>query len=204
MHFMHFTIFSQILRRFLLMATVKKENPVLNQTSTHLIDTMWDGYVNGMKMIFSSQKEMEKLMLDAVSQQQSNIEVAQENFNKVEQELRKMMDEMRQSVETNISKVGGEQVGKSVADWNKRLDEIAKQIQTLSLTPNKATVEYVEQFQSQWQDMINRYTSQQEKTRNEMETLASNFFNHVKDTQKGIANAVQANTEYAMSFLSNK
>lgn len=186
------------------MATVKKGNTALNETSTYLIDAMWDGYVNGMKTLFASQKEVEKLIVDSLSQQKSNFKAAEESFTKAEQELRKMTEEMRQAIETNIAKTGGEQVGKMVADWNKRLDEIAAQVQNLSLTPNKATADFAEKLQAQWKEIINQYSTQQEKTRDELESLATNFYSHVKETQKGLANAVQANAEYAMSFLNNK
>lgn len=186
------------------MAPVKKDNNALNEASTYLIDTVWDGYVNGMKTVFASQKEVEKLILNSLSEQKSNFKSAEESFIKAEQELHKMAEEMRHAIEENIAKTNGEQVGKMVADWNKRLYEIAAQIQILSLTPNKATTDFAEKLQAQWQEIINQYSTQQEKTRNELESLATNFYSHVKETQKGLANAVQANTEYAMSYLKNK
>ncbi|AMA73790.1 MULTISPECIES: polyhydroxyalkanoic acid inclusion protein PhaP [Aneurinibacillus] len=172
-----------------------------NQGGASMIDTMWDGWMNGVKMVYAYQREMENLMLQTLERQKEIWEKTTENLEKVEEEMKKFLEDAKVSYQNNMKNVGGEQLGKTFEEWAQRLDEIAKRIQQLTWTPGKASLNVVNKSQEQLEVSFKNLLAQQQKTRDEVQALMDNFLQQVKMTQKGLLESLEANKNNTINMF---
>ncbi|WP_047151753.1 polyhydroxyalkanoic acid inclusion protein PhaP [Aneurinibacillus tyrosinisolvens] len=166
----------------------------------NIVDFMWDGWLNGVKMVCAYQSEMTNLTMQTIERQKEAWSKTTENTTKIEQEIKKFLEDVKNDYQTNLRNLGGEQVGKAFEEWNQRLNEISNRIQQLTETPAKASLTAVNKSQEQIEASLRSLMEQQEKTREEMQSLMNNFVNEVKTTQKSMLASFEASKEKAVSM----
>jgi polyhydroxyalkanoic acid inclusion protein PhaP len=183
---------------------VKKE-PVMTQAVSHdnvnIVDSMWDGWMNGVKTVYAYQHEMENLTLQTFQRQKEIWTKTTENMNKMEQEMKKSLEDIKANYQGNVKNIGGEQAGKTLEGWIQGLDEISNRIQQLTCTPGKGNLNVVNKFQEQMETSLKNLIEQQQKTREEVQSLLDNFSSQVKSTQKGIIESFEANKNNTINMF---
>jgi polyhydroxyalkanoic acid inclusion protein PhaP len=185
------------------MAIAKKpENEtVVNQNSSSIVDTMWDGWMNGIKMVYAYQQEVESLTLQAIERQKELWIKTTANLDKMEQEMKNFLQEFKLNYQNNVKNIGGEQAGRTLEDWQNRLDEIAGRIQQLTWTPGKAGISVLTKSNEQVETAIKNLIAQQQTTREEVQSLMNNFVGQLKSTQKGILETVEVNKNNTINMF---
>ncbi|WP_027415496.1 polyhydroxyalkanoic acid inclusion protein PhaP [Aneurinibacillus terranovensis] len=178
----------------------EKENTV-NQNGTNIVDSMWDGWMNGIKMLYAYQREMENLTLQTIDRQKEIWAKTTENMEKMEQEVKKFLEDVKENYRNHVSNFTGEQASKVFEDWNSRLEEISNRIQQLTWTPGKAGLTVLNKSNEQVETAIKSLFSQQQKTRDEIQSLIENFLSQVKTTQKGIIETFEVNKNSTMNMF---
>ncbi|MBD1380770.1 hypothetical protein [Metabacillus arenae] len=182
------------------MAT-KKIIPTDDQNAYQFIDSFWDSWKSGLNFVYDTQKEVENLTLQVFDQQKEAWEKAVGNMDRIEEEQKKLIKEIRQNVSQNIQNVHGEESSKSFEQSNERLEEVISRVQQLTATPYKASFNVLSQSQQHYQESIKTFINQQQKNREELKPLLEDFLNQVKTTQKGVFNAFENNTKSGLSIF---
>jgi polyhydroxyalkanoic acid inclusion protein PhaP len=173
----------------------------VNQDQASIVDSVWDGWMNGVKMMYAYQREMENLTLQTLERQKEIWKKTTENMEKMEEEIKKFLEDVKLNYQNNIKNIGGEQMGKTFEEWTYRLDEIAGRIQQLTWTPGKASLNIVNKSQEQLEASLKNLIEQQQRTRDEVQTLMDNFLQQVKTTQKGLLDSFEANKNNTMNMF---
>ncbi|WP_408010331.1 polyhydroxyalkanoic acid inclusion protein PhaP [Pseudalkalibacillus sp. A8] len=176
-----------------------KKSQSNDQNAFHFVDSFWDSWKNGLNFVYDSQKEVENLTLQAFEHQREAWEKVTDNMSRIEDEQKKLMKELRQTVTQNIENVSGEELTKSLEQSNERLDEVISRVQQLTVTPYKASLNVLSQSQQHFQESIKSVIGQQQKNREELKPLFEDFLNQVKTTQKGFYNVFENNTKTTLS-----
>ncbi|MMZ54708.1 Polyhydroxyalkanoic acid inclusion protein [compost metagenome] len=191
------------------MAINKKneKEPVIAQaqsqenTASSVIDAVWDGWMNGVKMMCAYQREMENLTLQTLERQKEIWTKTTENMDKMEEEMKKFLEDIKVNYQNNVKNIGGEQISKTFEEWTQRLDEIAGRIQQLTWTPGKANLNVVNKSQEQLEASLKNVIAQQQRTREEVQSLMDDFLQQVKATQKGVVDSFEANKNNTISLF---
>ncbi|MGM0876340.1 MAG: hypothetical protein ACQEWV_16595 [Bacillota bacterium] len=171
------------------------------QNDFNFIDSFWDSWKSGLNFFYDSQKEVENLALQAFEHQNEAWEKVTSNIDRIEEEQKRLLKEMRQYLMQNIQNVSSEESSKSFEQSNEQLDEVISRVQQLTSTPFKANLNVLSQSQQQFQESIKTVIGHQQKTREELKPVLENFLNQVKPTQKGVLNAFETNTKTALSMF---
>lgn len=166
-----------------------------------VIDAVWDGWMNGVKTMYAYQREMENLTLQTLERQKEIWTKTTENMEKMEEEMKKFLEDVKVNYQNNVKNIGGEQMSKTFEEWTARLDEIAGRIQQLTWTPGKANINLVNKSQDQLETSVKSLISQQQRTREEVQALMDNFLQQVKMTQKGLLESLEANKNNTMNMF---
>jgi polyhydroxyalkanoic acid inclusion protein PhaP len=180
--------------------TVKTESK--NNEALHLVDALWDSWKSGLSMVYASQTELENQTLQLLERQQEAWAKTNGNLDKMEEEMKKSIAELRENVNQNIQNVSGKEAGKSFEEFNGRVDEIAGRMQQLLLTPNKANLTVLNQFQDQLHATLKQVIEQQQKTREETKTVLDDFFTQAKSAQKELIEKFEENTKNTIKLFS--
>ncbi|WCK56239.1 hypothetical protein PP175_10145 [Aneurinibacillus sp. Ricciae_BoGa-3] len=179
--------------------TETKVVQIQTQNAGNIVDFMWDSWLNGINTVYAYQQEIEKVVLLTAERQKELWNVAIEKSNKLQQEVKGFLEDARRDYQNHLKTVGGEQFSNLFDEWNKRLNEISDRINQISETPEKAGFSAVNNSQQQMEDSFKRLIEQQQKTRDQIKSLISNFVNDVKTTQKGMLTLFDDNKDRIMS-----
>lgn len=171
------------------------------QQNANIVDSVWDGWMNGVRMMYAYQREMENMTLQTMERQKELWTKTTENMEKMEQEMKKFLEDVKLNYQNNVKNVGGEQAGQMVQEWMNRLDEIAGRLQQLTWTPGKASLNVVNKSQEQLELSMKSLIEQQQRTREEVQSLMDNFLNQVKSTQKGLIDSLETNKNNTMNLF---
>ena len=173
------------------MAVNKKDQN--NKDSRNLGDSLLDSWTNSLNTIHASQKEVENVSIQAIGYQREVWEKLTEDFTRIEQEQKKLVEELRVVGKKNVQTLYGEEAGETFDKWNEHFDEVSLRVQQLTVTPLKETFNLLNQSQDQLQDSIKKGITQQQSIR-------ENFLNQMKSAQKGFVDLVESNTKLALSL----
>jgi polyhydroxyalkanoic acid inclusion protein PhaP len=191
------------------MAMNKKleKEPVLvqgvNQDSGNgsVVDAVWDGWLNSVKVMYAYQREVENITLQTLERQKEIWAKTTENLNKMEEEAKKFLEDVKVNYQNNMKNIGGEQLSKTFEEWTGRLEEISNRIQQLTWTPGKAGLNVVNKSQEQVEESLKNLIAQQQRTREEVQGLIDNFLQQVKATQKGMLESFETNKNNTLNMF---
>ncbi|WCK52531.1 hypothetical protein PP175_13885 [Aneurinibacillus sp. Ricciae_BoGa-3] len=171
-----------------------------NQNAGNIVDFMWDSWLNGIKTVYACQREVENVAMSIAERQKELWNVAIEKSIKFQQEVRRFLEDARCEYQNNLKSVGGEQFSKVFEEWNNRLNEISDGIKKITETPEKAGFSAINNSHEQMEASFKSLIEHQQKTRDEIKSLVSNFVNEVKTTQKGMLRLLEENKDEIMSI----
>lgn len=148
-----------------------------NHAATNLGDSLLNSWTNSLNMIYASQKEVESLTYQAFGRQKESWEKISDDMNRIEQEQKKIVEELREVGKKNIQAVYGEEASQSFEQLNERFDEVSSLVQQLTVTPYKESLNVLNQSQEQYQESIKKGIDQQQKVRED-------FINQMKTARK--------------------
>jgi thymidylate synthase len=172
------------------MATQAPKKTETNQVN--VFDTLWDGWLNSIKLTHAYQREMEAVSVQAIERQKEIWQRTRENLNKVEQELNKFVSDSKTSFYENVKNVNGIAATKHLEDWTKRAEEVLGKIQQVYGTPGKAGESLIDKSLDQLDSTVKDILTQQQKSREEVQSLLENFTEQVKKTNKGLLESWEA------------
>ena len=120
------------------MAVNKRERN--NQESNG--DSLLNSWNNSLNLVYAYQKEVENVSLQSIEYQKEVWEKVTGDFNRIESEQKKLVDELREVVKQNIQTVYGEEASSSYERWNENFDEVSNRIQQLTVTPYKESIRH--------------------------------------------------------------
>ncbi|HJV46466.1 MAG TPA: hypothetical protein VJ824_12175 [Bacillota bacterium] len=183
------------------MAQATKRPEIISTTPVNVFDTMWDGWLNSVKIIHGYQREMEGVTKQAVERQKDIWQQTRENLEKLETEVNKFINDAKANLLENVKNVNGETVSKNMDDWSKRSEEVVNKIQQLYGTPGKACGSLIGKSLDQLESTMVGLMSQQQKSREEVQTLLENFTDQVKKTNKGLIESWETNRSTAFNIF---
>jgi DNA anti-recombination protein RmuC len=148
-----------------------------NQNDFNFIDSFWDSWKSGLNFVYDSQMEMENLALQAFEHQKEAWEKVTGNIDRIEEEQKRLIKELRQHLIQNIQNVTGEESSKSFVQSNELLDEVISRVHQLTSTPFKANLNVLSQSQQHFQETIKTVIGHQQKNREELKPVLEGFFN---------------------------
>lgn len=164
------------------------------QETANLGDSFFNTWTSGLDNLFASRKELESLLIQALETQRQTLEKVTADFSRIEEEQKKLIEELRESIKLNIQKIFGTQAGKAYEQWNAQFDEIASRVQQLTVTPYKEGISIINQSQEQFQESIKKGIDQQQK-------LREGFAEQVKSTQKIFIDLFETNSKLALGLF---
>lgn len=173
------------------MAVNKKERN--NQESNQYGDSLLNSWNNSLNLVYAYQKEVENVSLQSIEYQKEVWEKVTGDFNRIESEQKKLVDELREVTKQNIQTVFGEEASSSYERWNENFDEVSNRIQQLTVAPYKESVNILSQSQEYFQEFIKKGSEQQQNIR-------ENFLNQIKTAQKGLIDLIESNTKLSLSL----
>ena len=183
------------------MAQQTKRPETISTTPVNVFDTMWDGWLNSVKLIHGYQREMESVTTQAVERQKEMWLQTRENLEKLETEVGKFINDAKANLLENVKNANGETVSKNVEEWTKRAEEVINKVQQLYGTPGKACGSLVGKSLESIESTMNGLISQQQKSREEVQTLLENFTDQVKKTNKGLVESWETNRSTAFNVF---
>ncbi|QIZ09235.1 hypothetical protein HFZ78_23110 [Priestia megaterium] len=147
-----------------------------NQNDFNFIDSFWDSWKSGLNFVYDSQKEVENLALQAFEHQKEAWEKVTGNIDRIEEEQKRLIKELRQHLIQNIQNVSGEESSKSFVQSNELIDEVISRVQQLTSTPFKANLNVLSQSQQHFQETIKTVIDHQQKNREELKPVLEDFF----------------------------
>ncbi len=182
------------------MATAQaKKNELTNPVN--VFDTMWDGWLNSVKLMYGYQREMEAVTIQSIERQKEIWQQTKENLDKLELELNKFVVDVKANMLDNVKNVNGEAVSKNVEDWSKRAEEVVNKVQQLYGTPGKASNSMFGKSLEQLESTLLSLIEQQQKNRTEVQELLENFTDQVKKTNKGLMESWETSRTSAFNMF---
>ncbi|MGM0875736.1 MAG: hypothetical protein ACQEWV_13275 [Bacillota bacterium] len=172
--------------------TVNKNVQINNQDSNSG-DSLMKSLTNSLQMIYPSTNEVENVSLQAFEYQKEVLEKVTEDINRIEQEQKKLVGELREVAKQNIQTIYGEEASGSFEKWNEHYDEVSSLLQQLTVTPFKEGLNILNQSQEQFQESVKKGIDQQQN-------LRFNVLNQINTSQKGFIDLIESNTKRALSF----
>lgn len=165
-----------------------------SQETPNLGDSFFNSWTNTLDSIYASRKELENLLLKALETQKQTLAKVTEDFSRIEEEQKKLIADLRESIKNNIQKVFGAQASKLYEEWNAQFDEIASRVQQLTVTPYRESLNLLNQSQEQFQESVKKGIDQQQK-------LRGDFADQIKATQKIFIDLFETNTKLALGLF---
>ena len=172
---------------------VSKKDLNGNQESIQFGDSLLNSWNNSLNLIYDYQKEVENVSMQSFGYQKEVWEKVTGDFNRIEGEQKKLVDELRDVAKQNIQTVYGEEASGSFEKWNEHLDEVGNRIQQLTVTPIKESINILNQSQENFQESIKKGVDQQQKVR-------QSFLTQIKTAQKGFIDLMESNAKLTLSF----
>ncbi len=172
---------------------VSKKDLNGNQESIQFGDSLLNSWNNSLNLIYGYQKEVENVSLQSIGYQKEVWEKVTGDFNRIEAEQKKLVDELRDVAKQNIQTVYGEEASGSFERWNEQLDEVSSRVQQLTVAPIKEGINILNQSQENFQESIKKSVDQQQKVR-------QSFLTQIKTAQKGFIDLIESNTKLSLSF----
>ncbi|MBT2736558.1 hypothetical protein [Bacillus sp. ISL-7] len=167
---------------------------VNNEFVSNFGESLVNIWTNSLDKVSASQKEVENLLLQAFTTQKESLEKITGDLGLIQEQQKKLITEVRDYVKQNVETVYGEQTSQSFEKWNAQLDEINNRVQQLTSTPNKESLNLLNQSQEQFQQSIKNSIEQQKKIREEA-------LNQFKSAQKGFMDLFESNTKMAFNLF---
>ncbi|MBT2700773.1 hypothetical protein J7E79_25920 [Bacillus sp. ISL-40] len=167
---------------------------VNNEFVSNFGESLVNIWTNSLDKVSASQKEIENLLLQAFTTQKESLEKIAEGMDFIQEQQKKLIADVRDYVKQNVDTVYGEQASQTFEKWYAQLDEINNRVQQLTSTPNKESLNLLNQSQEQFQQSIKNSIEQQKKIREEA-------LNQFKSAQKGFMDLFESNTKMAFNLF---
>lgn len=164
------------------------------QEVTNLGDSLFSTWTNSLDRVCAAQKEAEDLLLQTLESQKETWEKVTSDITRIEEEQKKLTDELRESVKLNIQKVFGVQASKAFEQFNAQFDDVSNRVQQLTATPYKESLNLVNQTQDQFQQSLKSGIDQQQKFREDVTS-------QLKASQKVLIDLYQANSKLTLGLF---
>ena len=171
------------------MATATK-----NATAANVNETLLSSWSEGLDRVFTAQTELEELVLQAIENQKESFEKLDGDINKIQEEQKKLIEDIREQTKVNLQKAFGQAASKVFDQLNAQFDEISNQVQELSAKPYKESVSLLNQTQDQFKESLKGGFEQQQKVREE-------FKNQINSTQKLYLDFFESNSKVALNLF---
>lgn len=165
-----------------------------NEFITNFGESLLNIWTNSLDKVTASQKEIENLLLQAFTTQKESLEKIAGGMDFIQEQQKKLIEEVRDYVKKNVETVSGEQTSQTFEKWNAQLDEINDRVQQLTSTPYKESLNLLNQSQEQFQQSYKNHIEQQKKIH--VEAL-----NQFKTAQKGFTDLFESNTKMAFNLF---
>jgi hypothetical protein len=164
------------------------------QEVTNLGDSLLSTWTNSLDRVCAVQKEAEDLLLQTLESQKETWEKVTSDLTRIEEEQKKLTDELRESVKLNIQKVFGAQASKAFEQFNAQFDDVSTRVQQLTATPYKESLNLVNQTQDQFQQSLKSGIDQQQKFREDVTS-------QLKASQKVLIDLYQTNSKLTLGLF---
>jgi Polyhydroxyalkanoic acid inclusion protein (PhaP_Bmeg) len=171
------------------MATATK-----NATAANLNETLLTSWSEGLERVFTAQTELEELVLQAIENQKESFGKLDGDIAKIQEEQRKLIEDIREQTKLNLQKVFGQSATKVFDQLNAQFDEVSNRVQDLTVQPYKEGVSLINQTQDQFKQSLKGGFEQQQKVREE-------FKNQIKTTQQLYFDFYEANSKIALGLF---
>ncbi|ULT54978.1 hypothetical protein L1999_17775 [Neobacillus drentensis] len=165
-----------------------------NEFVTNFGESLLNIWTNSLDKVTASQEEIEKLLFQAFTTQIESLEKIAGGMDLIQEQQKKLIEEVRDYVQNNVEKFFGEQASETFEKWNAQLDEIHNRVQQLTSTPYKESLNLLIQSQEQYQQSYKYHIEQQKKFRFEA-------LNQFKTAQKGFTDLFESNTKIAFNLF---
>jgi hypothetical protein len=169
------------------------QNVQVNNQDANSGDSLMKSLTNSLQMIYPSQKGVENVSLQAFEYQKEVLEKVTGDISRIEQEQKKLVEELREVAKQNIQTIYGEEASVSFDKWNEQYDEVSNRVQQLTVTPFKEGLTILNQSQEQFQESVKKGLGQQQN-------LSNIFINQIKNSQKGFIDLIESNTKMALGL----
>ena len=165
-----------------------------NQETANVGDSLFNSWSNSVDLVYTSRKEVEALLLQALETQKETWEKVANDLTKIEDEQKKLIEDLRVSIKENIQKVFGTSASDAYEQWNAQFDDVNNRVQQLTATPYKEGLNLLNQSQEQFQQSVKNGFEQQEKIREDLSV-------QIKTTQKLFVDLYETNTKVALGLF---
>lgn len=157
-------------------------------------ETLLSSWSEGLDRVFTAQTELEELVLQAIENQKGSIEKLDGDIAKIQEEQKKLIEDIREQTKVNLQKAFGQEASKVFDQLNVQFDEISNQVQELSAKPYKESVSLLNQTQDQFKESLKGGFEQQQKVREEFKT-------QITSTQKLYFDFIESNSNVAFNLF---
>lgn len=136
----------------------------------NLNETLLNTWSEGLERVFKAQSELEELVLQAIENQKESIGKLDGDIAKIQEEQKKLVEDVREQTKLNLQKVFGQSATKAFDQLNTQFDELSTRVQELSTKPYKESVTLINQSQDQLKDSLQNGFEQQQVVREKLKT----------------------------------
>ncbi|MED3561570.1 hypothetical protein [Bacillus xiapuensis] len=167
---------------------------VKKQEAVRFGESLFNTWVNSLDRVSNAQKELEDLFLQSLEIQKDNLEKMTDDVNLIQEEQKKLFNELRENAKLNLQKNFGPSAGQVYEQWNSQLDEVSNRALQLIETPYKESLKLLNQSQDRFQETIKNGISQQQKVRDEIAE-------QIKASQKVLFEIFETNSKAAFALF---
>lgn len=165
-----------------------------NQETVGLTDSLFSAWNTSLERALNARKEADALILQALESQKETFEKATTDLSKIEDEQKKLVEDLRESIIANIEKTFGQTAKKAYEQYLGQFDEVSNRLQQLSATPYKEAVNLLNQSYEQFQASVKSGIEQQGKYYDELA-------NTVKSSQQAFVDLYENNAKIAFGLF---
>ncbi|WP_165976206.1 hypothetical protein [Bacillus salipaludis] len=169
---------------------VKKQE----QEQVRIGESLFNTWVNSLDRVTNAQKDLEELFLQSLEKQKSTLEKMTDDVTLIQEEQKKLFNELRENAKLNLQKNFGPSAGQVYEQWNTQLDEVSNRTLQLIETPYKESLKLINQSQERFQETIKNGISQQQKVRDEITE-------QIKASQKVLFDIFETNSKAAFALF---
>ncbi len=175
---------------FYMAQNVKKQE----QEQVRIGESLFNTWVNSLDRVTNAQKELEELFLQSLEKQKSTLEKMTDDVTLIQEEQKKLFNELRENAKLNLQKNFGPSAGQVYEQWNTQLDEVSNRTLQLIETPYKESLKLINQSQERFQETVKNGISQQQKVRDEITE-------QIKASQKVLFDIFETNSKAAFALF---
>lgn len=156
-----------------------------------LVDAVWEQWSKGLHTLLEGNKQVEQWTLQAIQQQNEFVTKSIEQLQEVDKQWKQELEDLHSKTVDGLRKTAGGAVADSYEDWSNRTHEVLNRLQQLSVDQSKNSYSFVQQAQSQYQQVVSQLVEEQKKSREELQQMSEAYMEQVKSLQKSFLQSVE-------------